>query len=257
MLIATHQNLAMSSISKISSCQNWQYQLPQLANVGCQNWQMLSVAKIGKCRWLPKLANVVSCQNWLILKTHKLPKLEYEYTWWREDTRTCHVRLALQAHESTQLLPRWECDRSWGCWIALHELEDRSWGFQLPTGKQSGYVYVRSPTAYAEIVEEMTDVSYLQCEVKCVETYTSTCMHINTHAHMYRQYICTHKCTHVHTHRHVHSCTHTNQRTLTGHCSPLVVLLLYQCNSYEFSVITFLCKTTGGTLAIFMYYWMN
>ena len=86
--------------------------LPKLANVvGCQNWQVSSVAKIGKRCWLPKLANfedtkvakignfeetkvakigkyhqlpklanVVGCQNWQILKTPKLPKLEFEHT---------------------------------------------------------------------------------------------------------------------------------------------------------------------------------
>ena len=43
-------------------------------------WQTMSVAKIGRCCQLPKLAHVVGCQNWQILKTPKLPKLEFEHT---------------------------------------------------------------------------------------------------------------------------------------------------------------------------------
>ena len=61
----------MLSVAKIGKC----YRFPKLASViGCQNWQMSSVAKI-RMLWLPKLANIVGSQNWQILKTKKLPKL--------------------------------------------------------------------------------------------------------------------------------------------------------------------------------------
>ena len=51
------------------------WQMPSVANFGkfygrlsCQNWQILSVAKIGKYRQLPNLLSP------------KLPKLEFEHT---------------------------------------------------------------------------------------------------------------------------------------------------------------------------------
>ena len=57
-------------------------QLPKLANViGCQIWQVLSIAKFGKFCRLPKLASIISCQNWQMLsfskigKCYQLPKL--------------------------------------------------------------------------------------------------------------------------------------------------------------------------------------
>ena len=92
-------------------------------------------------------------------------------------------------------------------------------------------------------------------------------LHIHTHPHWYT---CTHVQT-VHMHTQMHTCTHSQTCALlhthkpediwqvTGCCSPLVVLLLYQCNIHMLWILSncFLCKTRGGALAIFMYYWMN
>ena len=160
--------------------------------------------------------------------------------WYKEEIRgtikliTCiHIFIVnnTRMHESTQLLPGWEYERSWGCWLVLHaqeELEAESQGFQLKSS--------RGMLGHGLSTKSGRNGTWYLLQM-CSNLHMHKHLHVHTHArphtHTYRQ-TCTHLilCPHVHTHthgctcKHIHVCTYTEEIwQATDCCLPMAVLL--------------------------------